>query len=89
MEFWRRFNLPPPVINNLTEEDTFTVLVGRHFGAAQGTGTVAATLDDASVVTTVASWRDAQVVFVQGADPRDTVSVIVKNYLGYMTHAVA
>ena len=89
IESWRRFSLPPPVITTLTEDVTTTILDGKHFGTVQSTGTIAGTLDDASVVTTAVSWTNTQVVFAQGADPRDTVSVIVKNWLGYMTRAVA
>ena len=89
IESWRRFNYPPPVISSMTEGATTTTLAGRNFGQDQGTGTIAGILDDGSVVIAAVSWRDNQAVFAQGADPRDTVSAIVKNFLGYAARAVA
>ena len=84
MEFWRRFSCPPPVISSMNEELTTTILSGRNFGQAQGTGTIAAILDDDSVITIAVWWRDHQVVFIQAGD-RDVVSVTIKNFLGYAT----
>ena len=84
MEFWRRFSCPPPVISSMNEELTTTILSGRNFGQAQGTGTIAAILDDDSVITIAVWWRDYQVVFTQAGD-RDVVSVTIKNFLGYAT----
>ena len=88
MEFWRRFSCPPPIISSMNEELTLpyitTILSGRNFGQAQGTGTIASILDDDSVITIAVLWCDNRVVFTRAED-RDVVSVTIKNFLGYAT----
>ena len=83
MEFWRRFSLPPPYSSGV--DDAPAVLtVGRHFGHAQGTGTIYVLLDDTSAATTAISW--ANTLIVVGKDGgQNSVSGICKNWLGYAT----
>ena len=83
MELWRRFSLPPPHSSG-SDVDTAVLTTGRHFGHAQGTGTIYVLLDDASVTTTAASWTNTRVIVGKGS-ARSSVSGICKNWLGYAT----
>jgi len=83
MEFWRRFSLPPPYSSG-SDVSTAVLIAGRHFGHAQGTGTIYVLLDDTSAATTAASWRNTAIVVGKGSG-QNSVFGICRNWLGYAT----
>ena len=83
MEFWRRFSLPPPYSSG-ADVEIAVLIAGRHFGHAQGTGTIYVLLDDTSAATTAVTWANTAIV-VGKSGARSAVSGICKNWLGYAT----